>query len=44
MAEASGQWAEDPDVLGNLPPQQATAVAADRSGVKLCPNLASLWG
>jgi hypothetical protein len=42
IAEASGKLPDDPDALLDLPQQQATAVAADRSTVKLSPNLALL--
>jgi hypothetical protein len=35
---------EDPDALLDLPQEQTTTIATDRSPVKLCPNLASLLG
>ena len=35
IGEASGKLVEDPDALLNLPQQQTTAVATDRSAVEL---------
>jgi hypothetical protein len=42
--EAGGKLAQNPDAFLDLPQEQATAVAGDRSTVKLRPNLASLLG
>jgi len=42
IGEAGGKLAENPDPFLDLPQQQTTAVAGDRSTVKLRPDLASL--
>ena len=44
IGEAGGKLVEDPDALLDLPQEQTTAVAGDRSAVKLRPDLASLLG
>ncbi len=42
IREAGGKLTEDLDPLLNLPEQQPTTVAGDRSAVELRPDLASL--
>jgi hypothetical protein len=42
--EAGGKLVEDPNALLDLPQQQTTAVAGDRSTVELRADLASLFG
>jgi hypothetical protein len=44
IGEASGKLAQNPNPFLDLPQQQSTAVAGDRSAVKLRPDLASFLG
>jgi hypothetical protein len=44
IREAGGKLVEDPDPFLDLAQEQTTAVAGDRSAVKLCPDLASFLG
>jgi hypothetical protein len=44
VGEASRKLTQDPDTFLDLPQEQPTPVAGDRSAVKLRPNLASLLG
>ena len=44
IREAGGKLVEDPDPFLDLAQEQTTAVAGDRSAVKLCSDLASFLG
>jgi hypothetical protein len=44
IGEAGGKLAEDPNALLDLPQEQTTTIAGDRSTVELRPDLASLFG
>src|SRR6267378_8529206 len=44
IREAGGKLAQNPHPFLDLPQEQSTAVAGDRSAVELRPNLASLLG
>jgi hypothetical protein len=44
ISEAGGKLAKNPDPFLDLPQEQTTAVAGDRSAVELRPDLASLLG
>jgi len=44
IGETGGKLAQDPDTFLDLPQEQTTAIAADRSAIKLGSNLSAFLG